>query len=191
MHNQFELETISEADIAEIKETTGYPPVDQTIEDFQHIFATAENPIGLCTEGKCTIETNYHPPIRQQPYRMPLAKRYLVEEQIKEMLEAGVIRPSTSLWASPITLVPKKSGNEMRFCVDYRKINAISTKDSYPLPLIQDIFDSMGSAKIFSTLDLKAGYWQIPMRESDVDSVCMCGRPLRVPENAFWFNLSP
>ena len=175
---QFKLETISKADIAEIKESTGYPLVDTTIEDFQHIFATAEDPIGLCTEGKCTIETNYHSPIRQRPYRMPLAKRYLVEEQIKEMLQAGVIRPSTSPWASPITLVPKKSGNEMRFCVDYRKVNNISNKDSYPLPLIQDIFDSMGGAKIFSTLDLKAGYWQIPMQENDIEKtafVCEAG----------------
>ena len=99
---------------------------------------------------------------------MPLAKRYLVDEQIKEMMEAGIIQPSMSPWASPITLVPKKSG-EMRFCVDYRKVNAVTVKDSYPLPLIQDIFDSMGGASIFSTLDLKSGYWQIPMHKEDIE----------------------
>ncbi len=83
------------------------------------------------------------------------------------MLEQGIIRKSSSPWASPITLVPKKSG-ELRFCVDYRKLNAVTVKDSFPLPLVQDIFDQLQGARIFSTLDLKSGYWQIPVAEADI-----------------------
>ena len=153
---------------SEIKTTSGHFEIDEVLEDVAHVFATEEDPLGLCTEGQCTVDTQNHPPIRQRPYRLPLAKRYLVEEQIKEMLEAGVIQPSSSPWASPITLQPKKNG-KMRFCIDYRKVNKVSIKDSYPLPLIQDIFDQLEGAKIFSTIDLKAGYWQIPMAEEDIE----------------------
>ena len=86
---------------------------------------------------------------------------------MNEMLKDGIIRPSDSPWASPITLVPKKDGTT-RFCVDYRKLNAITKKDSHPLPYIQDVFDQLAGAKIFSTLDLRSGYWQIPM---DAESI--------------------
>ena len=83
------------------------------------------------------------------------------------MLDEGIIRPSTSPWASPIHLVPKKCG-DLRFCVDYRKLNSVTIKDSYLLPLIQDIFDQLEGASVFSTLDLKRGYWQINVKESDI-----------------------
>ena len=83
------------------------------------------------------------------------------------MLDEGIIRPSTSPWASPIHPVPKKGG-DLRFCVDYRKLNSVTTKDSYPLPLIQDIFDQLEGASVFSTLDLTSGYWQIKVKESDI-----------------------
>lgn len=80
------------------------------------------------------------------------------------MLETDVIEPSRSPWASPITLVPKKDGG---FCVDFRKVNAVTHRDMYPLPLIQDIFDQLGGATIFSLFDLKSGYSQIPVAEQD------------------------
>ena len=82
------------------------------------------------------------------------------------MLKDGVIQPSTSPWASPVTLVPK-SDSTYRFCVDFRKLYSVTVKDSYPLPLIQDIFDQLEGASIFSTLDLKSGYWQIPVSPED------------------------
>ena len=112
-----------------------------------------------------TIDTGGAVPINQRPYRLPLRKRKIVDEEIDKMLHDGIIERSTSPWASPITLVPKKDGS-IRFCVDYRKLNAVTRKDAHPLPNIQDIFDTMAGASLFTTLDLRSGYWQVSMAET-------------------------
>ena len=79
-----------------------------------------------------------------------------------EMETQGIVQPSSSPWASPVVLVPKKDGR-LRFCVDFRRLNALTTKDVYPLPRVDDILDALGNAKYFSTLDLASGYWQVPL----------------------------
>lgn len=84
------------------------------------------------------------------------------------MLKARVIRPSTSPWASPIVLVTKKDRG-VRFCVDYRKLNKVARFDAYPMPRIEELIDTVGPAKVISTLDLAKGYWQIPMDEGSRD----------------------
>ena len=84
------------------------------------------------------------------------------------MLAEGIIEPSCSPWASPIILVPKKDGTT-RFCVDYRKLNSVTKKDAHPLPHIQDIFDTLSGGKIFTSLDLKSGYWQIKMADDSTE----------------------
>lgn len=85
-----------------------------------------------------------------------------------------VIRPSHSHWASPVVIVPKKNG-KARFCVEYRRLNAITEKDSYPIPRMDDCLDSLGHATYFTSLDCTAGYWQVPLRESDKEnSVFTC-----------------
>ena len=76
------------------------------------------------------------------------------------MLEQGVIQPSSSPWASPIVLVKKKDG-PFRFCVDYRKLSSVTKKDTHPLPRVDDLLDALAGSKYFSTLDLRAGYWQL------------------------------
>ena len=82
------------------------------------------------------------------------------------MLEAEVIVPTTSEWASPVILVPKPD-KSLRFCVDYRKLNSVTKRDSYPMPRMDECIDSLGSANIFSTLDCNSGYWQLPIAERD------------------------
>ena len=87
--------------------------------------------------------------------------------EIRRMEEAGIIQRSYSLWASPVVIVGKK-GEEKRFCVDYRKLNAVTKVDAYPLPRIDDLLDSLGGATWFSTIDLASRFWQISMHEEDI-----------------------
>ena len=88
----------------------------------------------------------------KQPYRNPLAHRKIISDEVADMLEKGIIRPSTSPWASPVVLVRKKDGT-IRFCVDYRGLNAVTEKDSFPLPRIDDTLATLKGAIFFTTLD--------------------------------------
>ena len=108
------------------------------------------------------IETEDHPPIKQQPYRTPVVHREKIAKLVEEMQQQEIIQPSSSPWASPVVLVPKKDGTD-RFCIDYRRLNAVTRKDVYPLPRIDDILDTLGQWKFFSTLDLSSGFWQIEL----------------------------
>ena len=103
--------------------------------------------------------------IHQQPYRVPVTRREVVKKEINKMLDMGIIQPSTSPWASPIVLVEKKDG-DVRFCVDYRKLNQVSKFDAYPMPRVEEVLESVGAAKFITTLDLAKGYWQIPMAKN-------------------------
>ena len=89
------------------------------------------------------------------------------KETLEKMLERGTIRESNSPWASPIVLVPKKDGS-IRVCVDYRKVNDCSKKDSFPLPKISDCLDAVSGSTYYSTLDLTAGYNQVPVAAEDI-----------------------
>ena len=129
------------------------------VDDFPSVFQTTP---GRTTITQHQIYVGDAAPIRQKPYRIPYSRRDMVKRELEEMEAAGVIRPSTSPWASPIVLVEKKDGG-IRFCVDYRKLNQIAKFDAYPMPRIEEMFESIGSALIITTLDLAKGYWQIPM----------------------------
>ncbi|XP_057201512.1 uncharacterized protein LOC130561305 [Triplophysa rosa] len=108
------------------------------------------------------IETEPGIVVRSRPYRLPEHKKKVVQGELDAMLKLGVIEESNSDWASPIVLVPKTDGS-IRFCVDYRKVNAVSKFDAYPMPRIDELLDRLGTARFFSTLDLTKGYWQIPL----------------------------
>ena len=88
---------------------------------------------------------------------MPFAVRQEVAQQLHKMQESGVVQPSSSLWSSPVVLVRKKDGTH-RFYIDYRKLNAVTKPDLFPLPRIDDLLDQLGKSRYFSTLDLASGY---------------------------------
>ncbi|CAM5173812.1 unnamed protein product [Eretmochelys imbricata] len=88
-----------------------------------------------------------------------------IEWEIKDMLQMGVIRPSESAWASPVVLVPKPDG-EICFCVDCRKLNAVTRPKNYPIPHTDELPEELGQAQFISTLNLTKGYWQVPLDES-------------------------
>ena len=99
-------------------------------------------------------------PFNVPPYRCAPNRRKIIEENINEMLKEEIITPSNSPWASPVVLAPKKDGS-LRFCIDYRKLNAVTIRDAYPIPRIDDTLDALEEAKFISTLDLRSGYWQV------------------------------
>ncbi len=108
------------------------------------------------------IETEPGVVVRSRPYRLPEHKKKVVQSELEAMLEMGVIEESRSDWASPIVLVPKTDGS-VRFCMDYRKVNAVSKFDAYPMPRVDELLDRLGTARFYSTRDLTKGYWQIPL----------------------------
>ncbi len=111
------------------------------------------------------IQTGDYPPIKQPSRRVPHALRVEITRMVNDMLESQVIQEYSSPWASPVLLVKKKDGSP-RFCVDYRRLNSVTRKDVFSLPRIDDLLDKLGGKAVFSTLDARAGYWQIRMEES-------------------------
>ncbi|GBM95150.1 Transposon Ty3-G Gag-Pol polyprotein, partial [Araneus ventricosus] len=140
--------------------------VKELLQEFQNLFSTIYSDVGRCNITQHRINTGNHPPIKQYPRRLPLAKKEEAERLVKEMVDNGIIEESSGPWASPIVLVKKKDGST-RICVDYRKLNEITIKDSYPLPRIDDTLDALNGSQWFSTLDLKSGYWQVEIQPED------------------------
>ena len=106
-------------------------------------------------------------PVRLKPYPLPYALRQELKEEIKEMLDMGVIRKSSSPYASPVVIVKKKDGSN-RICVDYRKLNKVTISDPEPMRTSEDLFQQLGKSKFFSKIDLSKGYWQIPVAKEDI-----------------------
>lgn len=133
---------------------------------YRDIFAKDDFDLGRSNVAQHRIPTTCDLPIKQRPYRVPEALKPIVSEHISNMYRKGIISPSHSCWASPITLVKKKD-QSWRFCVDYRKLNAVTKKDCFPLPRIDELLDRLGEAKIMSTLDLASGYHQLEVHPDD------------------------
>ena len=128
------------------------------------VFSKDDMDMGRTNLVKHHIKLTDPVPFKEAYRRIPPQMYDEVKTHLQEMLDLGAIRPSNSPWASAIVLVRKKDGG-LRFCIDLRKLNNRTVKDAYSLPRIESILDSLGGAQIFSTLDLKAGYWQVEMAE--------------------------
>ena len=130
----------------------------------RHVFSLSSTDLGCFKQIKHDIDTGNNRPVRQALRRHNPNTREEIKRQVGEMLEAGIIRPSTSPWASPPVMVRKKDGT-MRFAIDFRVLNARTVKDSFPLPRIMDALDCLGNSKYYTTLDLTSGYWQMELEE--------------------------
>ena len=124
-------------------------------------------------------------PIHKLPRRVSPAHRQEVRQLLNEMLKNDIIQPSNNPWSSPIILVRKRDGSTW-FCIDYRKVNSVTRKDAYPLPRVDDILDTLGGSKWFSTIDLKSGYRQV-----EVDSSSREKTVFATSEGLYKFKLMP
>eukprot|EP00731_Ephydatia_muelleri_P021177 Em0013g904a len=140
---------------------------------------------GVTRMAEHRIETGNARPVKLPPYRIPQAYRETIQLEVKEMLEAGIIEPSTSDWCAPIVPVKKKDGT-LRLCVDYRRLNAVSESDAYPMPRVDDLIDRLGGVSYITTMDLTRGYWQVPVSPDDKHKTAFAA-----PSGLFQFTRMP
>ncbi|KAG8472924.1 hypothetical protein CXB51_034790 [Gossypium anomalum] len=127
------------------KELSGLPPVREVVFSIELVPGTT--------------------PILITPYKMALTKLKELKSQLQELTDRGFARSSFSPWGAPVLFVKKKDGT-MRMCIDYRKLNKVTIKNKYPLPRIDDLFDQLKRAAVFSKLDLRLGYYQLRVKDS-------------------------
>jgi hypothetical protein len=106
-------------------------------------------------------------PISKRPYRMSVEELKELKKRLTKLQEEGYIRPSSSPWGAPVLFV-QNNDDSQRMCVDYRSLNDVTIKNKYPLPHIEDLFDQMRGARLFSKIDLRSGYHQMKIRQSDI-----------------------
>ena len=148
--------------------------VHELMTEFQHLFALSDLELGCTSLVKHRINVNNPVPFKERYQRIPPQEFDKVRNHLQEMLKVGAIRKSVSPWASPVVLVRKKDGL-LRFCIDLRKLNSRTIKDAYSLPQIEESLDCLNGAVIFTSLDLKAGYWQVEMDEDSIPLTTFTG----------------
>ncbi|KAK7881610.1 hypothetical protein WMY93_030019 [Mugilogobius chulae] len=159
--------------------------VRSLLNKYTSVFAAHDQDLGCTNLITHDIPLLDDVPVRQRYRRIPPSEYELVKEHIHQLLEAQVIRESSSPYASPIVLVRKKDGS-IRLCVDYRQLNLKTRKDAFPLPRIEESLDALTGARWFSTMDLASGYNQVPVAESDRHKTAFC-----TPFGLFEWNRMP
>ena len=114
-------------------------------------------------------------PVSKRPYKMSLPEAIELKEQLRQLLEQGYIRPSNSPWGAPVLFQKKKDGT-LRLCIDYRGLNQVTVKNKYPIPRIDELLDRLHGSKIFTKIDLRSGYYQIRVKESDIPKTAFSTR---------------
>ena len=156
--------------------------VMEVLRRYEEIFAKIPGKVSVI-EHK--IDLTDDRPIRCKPYLLPYAKRGEIREEIKNMMDTGIVKELNSPYASPLVVVKKKDGSN-RMCVDYRKLNLVTVADPAPMTTAEDLFGKLGKCLYYSTIDLNKGYWQIPVAEEDIHKTTFvtsdgCYEFLRMP----------
>lgn len=147
--------------------------IRQIAYDYPTLFADPDRKLTFTTVVQATINTINDNPVYCKTYPYPMSLKPEIDRQIEELLRDGIIRPSRSAYNAPVWIVPKKQNAEgkpkYRMVIDYRKLNEVTKPDKYPMPEITDILANLGQNKYFSTLDLKSGFHQIPLKKADME----------------------
>ena len=189
-----EVQGILERDGEEQEKVSEYEHVDPLIEgisadateeekeklkgilhEYVDVFSKSEYDIGCTDLAKHTIDTGDAKPIKQFLRKQPIIHVETIDTQVKEMIKSNVIVPSQSPWVSNVVIVRKKD-NSFRFCVDYRPLNSVTRKDAYPLPRIDTCLDALSGSRYLSSFDLRSGYHNVLMDESDADKTSFVTR---------------
>ncbi|EZG44015.1 RNA-directed DNA polymerase [Gregarina niphandrodes] len=141
--------------------------------------------LGQCQLLEHAIDTGDHPPVKQGMRRYSPEQKEEINRQVQDLLSVGAVEESISPWRSQIVMVPKKTG-EWRMCVDYRALNEVTVPDTFPLPVIEDLHDHLGGVEHVMTLDLKAGFHQIRIKEGDKAKTAFA-----TPTGLYQFNVMP
>ena len=171
--NDEDVNEIVELVPSDLQDSQKKEKLSSLIGTYRDVFALAKDPLETAIGTEHFIEANDNPPFKVAPYKVAPCKLPAVQVEIKEMLDKGIIVPSKSPYSSPIVMVLKKDGTN-RMCIDYRKLNEITTKDAYLLPRIGQTIDALQGAGYFSSFDLPSGYWQVLVAERDQHKTAFC-----------------
>jgi hypothetical protein len=150
--------------------------IARLLNQYADVFSSGEHDMGLTNLVKHSISlVPGARPVKQAPRRLGAEKEAEVDKQIQKLRNQDLIEPAFGAWSSPVVLVKKKDGS-WRFCIDYRRLNAVTLHDAYPLPRIDESLEALAGNRYFSTLDLMSGYWQVPLDSDAKDKTAFCTR---------------
>ena len=142
----------------------------ETLEEPLYVDVFLDELLGLPPQRVVDYGIELHPgtsPISMAPHRMAPVELQELRVQLQELMDKGFIRPSTSPWGAPV-LFAKMKDKTLRLCIDYRQLNRVTIKNRYSLPRINDLFDQLRGARVYSKIDLRTGYHQLKVRDTDI-----------------------